>query len=208
MAEIIPSINASTFDEVQSLISKVEPHVSWCHIDVTDGVFSPHPTWNTPQDLARLDTSLNIEVHLMIKNPDRVLTSWLRDPIERIIVHVEEVESVRGLMRQCHEDGRGFGLALLPDTPVDRVLPWLDELDIVQALAVSPGPAGQKMAKSTYEKIRTMRNACSWCIIEVDGGINIRTAKKAIAAGANTLVASSYIFGSDDISRAIKQLRQ
>ena len=83
MVEIIPSINAQTFREVQEKIKKIEPHVSWCHLDVTDGIFSTHPTWNNPADLADLKTKLYAEVHLMAMSPEAIVGEWLQPPIDR-----------------------------------------------------------------------------------------------------------------------------
>ena len=93
MAEIIPSINAATFEEVQKKIALVESYVSWCHLDVTDGVFSKHPTWRDPYDLTRLRTRLKAEMHLMVEEPEKIVEQWLVEPIRRIIVHLEAAKN-------------------------------------------------------------------------------------------------------------------
>ena len=86
--EVIPSINVPTFEEVKERIAKVEPYVKWCHLDVTDGVFSKHLTWHDPRDLPALDTKLNVEVHLMVADPEKILDQWLVKPVKRVIVHL------------------------------------------------------------------------------------------------------------------------
>src|SRR4029077_9155993 len=103
MPEIIPSINAPTFPEVQQRIASVEPFVSWCHIDVTDGVFSPHATWQNPADLASLQTTLNVEVHLMIMEPEKSIGLWLLPNVKRIIIHQEATDDIAGIVEKCHD---------------------------------------------------------------------------------------------------------
>ena len=94
MVEVIPSINCQTFEEVQERVKKIEPYVSWCHLDVTDGIFSKHTTWNNPADVSFLDTKLKAEVHLMVQEPEKIIDQWLIRPIRRVIVHLEAVKDV------------------------------------------------------------------------------------------------------------------
>ena len=208
MIEVIPSINAPTFDEVQERIAKVEPYVSWCHLDVTDGVFSAHPTWRTPADIARLKTLLAVEVHLMIADPDGVITQWFVPQVRRIIVHMEAITSPEVIIRQCYEAGKEIGLAINPDTPWTAFEAWFGRVDLFLPLGVPPGASGQK---SDWDlilgKIASIRNVCPSCIIEADGGINQKTAAVAVAAGADILVAGSAIFDAPDIATAIHDLQ-
>lgn len=206
MIQILPSINVQTFEEAQDRIKKVEPYVSWCHLDVTDGVFSKHPTWHNPQDLPVLQTALNVEVHLMIAEPEKMIEQWLVKPVKRVIVHLEAARDVEFIIKKCHEVGVEIGLAINPDTFWGRLEPWLEKVDMVQTLAVTPGPSGQKMGEETLDKVRHLRTACPGCRIEVDGGVNKETARQAIDAGADMLVAGSYLFNSLDIKVAIDEL--
>ncbi|MBI2053672.1 MAG: hypothetical protein HYT41_02920 [Candidatus Sungbacteria bacterium] len=208
MLEIIPSINAPTFAEVQRQIVKVEPYVSWCHIDVTDGVFSSHPTWREPADLARLKTSLNAEVHLMIAEPDKMIAQWLVPPVRRVIVHLEATKNPEALIHQCREAGIEIGLAVNPDTPWTLFEPWFGRADLFLPLGVAPGASGQKPDWDVIlGKIAAIRQACPSCIIEADGGVNRETAQDVGAAGANILVAGSAIFEASDIAQSINALR-
>ena len=206
MAEIIPSINAATFVEVRKLIKRVEPHASWCHLDVTDGMFSKHLTWHDPAELPLLDTTLNVEVHLMIQEPEKVIDQWLVYPIKRVIVHLEASKDIDFIIHRCREAGIELGLAVRPETFWGLLVPWAKNIHFMQLLAVNPGPSGQQMSEEIVDKIAHLRESCPACIIEVDGGVNPETAKRAREAGADFLVSAGYIFSHSDIGSAIKEL--
>lgn len=206
MVEIIPSINVTTFAEVQERIAKVESYTSWCHLDVTDGVFSKHLTWNNPADLERLQTKLSVEVHLMIEEPENVLEEWLVDQIKRVIVHYEATDSIELILEKCRKAGKEIGVAIKPGTDWKVLEPLFGKFDLVQVLAVEPGPAGQGLTADTFEKIRAIREACPDCVIEIDGGMNLETARLAAEAGANLIVSASYLFSQPDIKEAIENL--
>ncbi|MBI3443027.1 MAG: hypothetical protein HY007_04640 [Candidatus Sungbacteria bacterium] len=207
MADIIPSINVPTFAEVQERITKVEPYVSWCHLDVTDGVFSKHETWRNPADLPRLETKLNAEVHLMVEKPETVIEQWLAEPIRRVIAHFEALTDPELIIRKCHDAGIQVGFAVRPDTPVALLDPWLQKVDMVLLLRVQPGASGQQIHSEMLGEIAHVRNACPGCIIEVDGGVSVDNAKRAADAGANLLVAGAAIFNQQDMQKAIEELR-
>jgi len=225
MIEVIPSINVQTFEEVREWIKKVEPYVSWCHLDVTDGIFSKHETWRDPADLPKLagflnglagsdpakqgQTLFNVEVHLMIAEPEQYIEKWLIPPVKRIIVHVEAAKDLDLIIQKCREAGIEAGLAINPETPWDRLQPWFGKVDIVQTLNVHPGSSGQKAYwQETLPKIEHIRKSCPLCIIEVDGGVDPETAKKAIECGANLLVAGNYIFNAKDTKKAVEELNK
>lgn len=207
MVEIIPSINVRTFEEVRERIKKVEPYVNWAHLDITDGVFSKHPTWNEPQDLLNFETKLNLEVHLMVENPEKVLEQWLVGRIKRVIVHLEATKNLDLIIQKCHEAGVQIGLALNPETPWQKASPWFKKVDTILMLEVHPGPSGQPVAEDAFEKVASIHESCPECIIEFDGGVNPETAQKAREAGASILIAGNYIFGSRDTKQAIEILR-
>ena len=207
MTEIIPSINVPTFTEVQERIAKVEPYVSWCHLDVTDGVFSKHKTWRDPVDLSQLQTTLNVEVHLMIEKPEAVIEKWLVKPIKRVIVHFEALADPDLVIQKCRNEDVQIGLAIKPNTPVGLLDPWLSKIDIVLLLRVYPGASGQQVQWELLEQIAYVRKSCPGCIIEIDGGVNVDNAKRAIDAGANLLVAGGAIFDNSNIEKAIQELK-
>lgn len=206
--EIIPSINARTFEEVQERITKIEPFVEWCHLDVTDGVFSTHPTWREPEDLTRLATTLRIEAHLMVEEPERVIDEWLVKPVTRIIVHAEAVKNMPLLIKKCQDAGIQIGLAIRPDTSWEALMPWAAQVNLVQLLAVNPGPSGQKMDIGTADKLAHLRHECPDCIIEIDGGVTLETGRAIARQGANILVVGSALWGASDIGHTIEEFKQ
>lgn len=209
MAEIIPSINAPTFAEVQERIIKVEPFVSSCHLDVTDGIFSRHPAWRDPQDLPLLKTKLKCEAHLMIAEPERVIEQWLVEPIKRVIVHLEAAKDPDMIIKKCRDAGREVGFAINPETPWELLKPWFGKVDIVLPLGVSPGASGQQANWDLIlGKIASIRAACLVCIIEADGGVNKESASRARDAGADILVVGAAIFDAPDIAAAIDSLKK
>lgn len=206
-AIIIPSINVPTFIEVQERIKRIEPYVQWCHFDVTDGLFSAHETWRDPADLSQLRTSLKAEVHLMVQNPENILDKWLVRPVKRVIVHLEAVSDIDLIIQKCHKKGIEIGLAINPETPWEKLEPWLDKVDMVQVLTVHPGPSGQEVNwPEMLQKVMHIRKSCPSCTIEVDGGVNPESAKKAAEAGAIILVSGAYIFNSNSVKEAIETL--
>ena len=207
MVEIIPSINAPAFEEVRERIARVEPYVSWCHLDVTDGIFSRHPTWRDPADLSRLQTTLKTEVHLMVEEPEKIIDRWLVEPVRRVIIHLEAAKNPELVIQKCHAAGREVGFAIRPDTSWERLRPWFDKIDVVVFLRVPPGASGQQMPSEMLDEIRHLRAACPQCIIEVDGGVNPETAERAASAGADLLVAGAAIFNNSDIAKAIDKLK-
>ena len=206
-SEIIPSINVPTFKELKERIQKVEPYVGWCHLDVTDGVFSSHETWRSPKDLLDLETSLNIEVHLMVSNPDEVIDDWLITPVKRVIVHTEAVRNFDLIREKCRDRGIELGVAVNPETPAEAFEPYIGKADVFLFLTVPPGPSGNPMHPNTVGKIMSFRKSCVECIIEVDGGVNEETGKEVVRAGANLLAAGKYIFDSPDIQYAVISLQ-
>lgn len=205
--EIIPCINVPTFGEVTTRAKKIEGLVAWCHIDVTDGKFSLHKTWNDPMDLRHFETPLSIEMHLMVNEPEKVISQWLVPCVKRIIVHFEAAKDIEKMQKICRDAGVEFGLAARPEMPMDLLDQWLGKVDLIQVLAVNPGPSGQELQEVIFEKIIHIRLKCSGCIIEVDGGMNQKTIPRAVFSGASLVVAASAIFTKPDVPLAIANLR-
>ena len=208
MVEMIPSINAPTFEEVQKRIRKIEPFAEWCHLDVTDGVFSTHPTWRTPADLAALKTRLRVEAHLMMEEPERLISKWLVAPVSRVIVHVEAAKDMPLLITKCQGAGIQIGLAIRPDTSWEALVPWAEQVDLLQILAVDPGPSGQQMNEGTIDKLVHLRKKYPQCRIEIDGGITLDTGSILAKHGADILVVGSAIFNASDVEHAIREFEQ
>ena len=199
---VIPAINETNFQSVKERIKQAQSFgAEWVHIDVADGKFTKNILWNNPEDLENLYTTdyeprTNFEVHLMVENPDEVLDEWLDAGVKRVIVHVESARDVDIMKMKCLALGIEFVLASNPDTQVDKLLEYKNDVDGFLVLAVNPGLAGQKFQENQLEKIKTLRQKSPDAKIEVDGGVNLETAPKIKTAGADILVAASAVWGS------------
>ena len=205
--EIVPAVNAETFDEVTRRIRKVEPFVNWVHVDVADGSFTPNTLWHTPDDLLNLKTSLFIELHLMLDDIDTKIEQWLLPNVRRNIFHVEATKNADEIIEKCHVSDISAGISIRPDTVVHKLFPFMGKADLFQTLAVHPGISGQEFDESTLDKIALLRMRCAECIIEVDGGVSSENSGLIYEKGANIAVAGSAIFDAPDIEKAIDALK-
>lgn len=207
---VIPSVNAKKFSLVKEGLNKVRKlGASWAHLDIADGKFTKIKLWNNPADLKRLrmkNEKIKLEAHLMVKNPDAVLGNWLAAGVKRLIVHVESAKDILAMVKKCRKAKAELALALNPKTPVEKLLPYKNQIKQVLILAVTPGPAGQKFGPGQLEKIRSLRQLMPDVKIEVDGGINLETARLCKKAGADILVSASYIFNSRNPKKAYLEL--
>ncbi len=236
MNKVIPSINCAEFACIKERIVTAGKFADWVHIDISDGKFTqhhfdksnasfsksngfnqsgagftPHVSWNNPEELHqfRIQNSefrINFEVHLMVEDPEAQVDSWLRAGAKRIIVHLESMRDPVYISEKCKQYGAEFFLAINPLTEVERLLVHLDDVAGVLALAVFPGPSGQKMRPEVLEKIKYLRENNPDLTIEIDGGVNLETAKLAKAAGANIFVSGAHIFNNSDPQKAYAEL--
>lgn len=205
MIEIIPAINVDSFEEIKKRIKLVETYTKWIQLDVADGTFTKNTIWHNAQDLLELETSLNIEVHLMLSDIDRRINDWLLPNIKRIIFHISATKDPDFVIQKCRDNGKEAGIAIGPDESLLKAMHYRGKVALFQILGVRPGVPGQKIEEEAFERIKEMRKFCPSCIIEVDGGINKETAKRAVEAGADIIVAASAIFNGD-IKKNIKEL--
>lgn len=209
MVEIIPAILAKDFDEVREKIDSVENYVSWVQIDVADGDFAPNLTWGDPIALKYYDPGVFMEVHLMISRPESVISDWVKSGAKRIYFHYEATSQYEEIVSCIKKNKIEAGIALLPETPLSNIDSIVKSLDAVLIFSGSLGfYGGDFNEEATLTKISALRKAQPDIIIEVDGGMNPKTAKKVVEAGADAVVAGSYIFGSKDIKKAIEELKK
>jgi ribulose-phosphate 3-epimerase len=206
--EVIPAINAQNLAEIKERLALVEPHVKWVHLDVADGTFTPNTLWYEPSELGEIKTKLKIEAHLMVADIDSKIAPWLaRAEVARVIFHAEAAQDPSAVISACAVAGKEVGLSVKPDIKWEAIQPYLEKINLVQILAVSPGRAGQDFDEHALEKISAVRKSCPSCIIEVDGGMNMETVALAKKAGADIVVAASAIFGGGEIGEKIRELR-
>jgi ribulose-phosphate 3-epimerase len=211
--QIIPVLNCldrESAEEKIAVAKKFLKHGDFLHIDVADGAFTFHKTWNDAAGWTALHPSFPLEVHLMVEHPDALIAPWLAAGAKRFIVHIETVDedALKSITAKCKAGGAELMLSSNPETPADEFTPYLHDVSCFQILAVNPGLAGQKFLPLTLEKVKWLKAARPDAIIEVDGGITPEWALRAKDAGADIVVSASYIFGSDDPERAYAELKK
>lgn len=208
MIEVIPAIIAQDFKELEEKIKRVESYVNWVQLDVMDGQFVDNSTWNQPDDLKNLKTDLKMEAHLMIAEPEKHLDNWIESGIKRFIFHFESTDRPREIIDKVKKAGLEVGLAINPETSIEVVDNFINQLDLILIMTVYPGRGGQELLPETLVKIKQLRQRYKDVNIEVDGGINPKSAPLVIQAGANLLASGSAVFKSENIEEAIKKLKE
>ena len=182
------------------------------HLDVMDGHFVPNLSFGLATVTASKKlTRLTIEVHLMISNPDTTIDRYLKAGADRIIFHIETSKTIDNNIKQITDCGRQVGLAIKPKTPIEQLFPYLAELDIVTIMTVEPGFSGQQFMPAMLDKIKHLSRHCRdqglATMIEVDGGINDKTARLSIASGASILVVGAYFYDNDNHDQLVEHLK-
>jgi len=210
---IAPSLLASDFARLGEEVRTVAAAgADWLHLDIMDGHFVPNISFGPMVVKAlRAAAALPFDVHLMIAPTDPFLAAFAEAGADHICVHVEAGPHLHRSLQTIRGLGKLAGVAINPATPAEAIAPVLDMIDLVNVMTVNPGFGGQKFLPSQLEKIATLRrmiDATGRAIrIEVDGGITAATAPDAIAAGADTLVAGTSVFGAADYAAAIASMR-
>ena len=205
---IAPSMLAADFGRLAEEIRRVEQAgADWIHLDVMDGHFVPNLTIG-PQVVASLrpSTRLPMDVHLMIERPEDYVGPFVKAGADRVTVHAEATGDLPGLVRQIRGLGAKVGVAIRPQTGLDVLRSCLDQIDLALLMTVNPGFGGQAFMPEVLPKIEQLRKIYSRHI-QVDGGINEETAASSRSAGADVLVAGTYIFRAPDPRKAIAALK-
>jgi ribulose-phosphate 3-epimerase len=210
MIRIAPSILSADFGRLGEQVAAAEAGGADCiHCDVMDGHFVPNLTFGPlVVEAVRRVTSLPLDVHLMIEQPERYIPAFVQAGATSLSVHGETCPHLHRTIQQIHELGARASVALNPATPLNTLDEILIELDMVLVMTVNPGFGGQAFIEASLDKVRRLRARASALEgrrkrlqpldIEVDGGINVQTVGRVVAAGANVLVAGSAIFGSSE----------
>ena len=185
----------------------------WVHLDVMDGHFVPNLTFG-PKMVADLHkaTRLPLDVHLMIERPDDWVDRYVDAGAAYVVIHVEAAQAVSATLARIRARGAKAGITLNPDTPVDRVLPFLDEVDLALVMSVNPGFGGQKFIESALGKLQRLRKEIDTrhlaVELEIDGGVKLDNVRRVIAAGASVVVAGSAVFEAPEgVEAAVRRFR-
>jgi ribulose-phosphate 3-epimerase len=213
MVKIAPSILSADFAKLGEEINAVEKAgADYIHIDVMDGHFVPNITIGPLiVNAIRPITTLPLDVHLMIENPDQYIEAFAKAGADYITVHVEACRHLHRTIHYIKSFGVKAGVVLNPATPVETIQHIIADIDMVLLMSVNPGFGGQKFIPEVLPKIRKVKKMADDkgldLEIEIDGGVNPETAKMCIEAGANVLVAGSAIYNEDDYAKAISLIR-
>lgn len=213
MIKIAPSILSADFAQLGAEVQEVvEAGADWIHIDVMDGHFVPNITIGPLiVEAIRPVTTIPFDVHLMIENPDQYIEAFAKAGADYITVHVEACTHLHRTLQLIKSYDVKPGVVLNPHTPIESILPILEEVDLVLFMTVNPGFGGQAFIPSVLKKVKTLREIIEeqqlTIDIQIDGGINEETIVEAVEAGANVFVAGSAIYGKENRKEALERIK-
>ena len=207
--KIAPSILSADRNKLNEEVKEIENYAELIHVDIMDGKFLPPVTFKA-EEIKKIKTKLPLDVHLMVEKPlkEGFIDSYIDAGADIITIHEEAKEDIDECIDYIKSKGIKAAISINPPTPLEKIIRYVDKVDMVLVMSVNPGYAGQEFIESVLEKIRELRKIKPDLDIEIDGGISRDTIKKAADAGANIFVAGSAIFGEKDRKKAIEELRR
>jgi ribulose-phosphate 3-epimerase len=214
--EVIPVVNCEDRTCAEKKLIALSSFLEsghFIHVDVTDGVFTPHKTWNDAsawKELLNARFHFQLEVHLMVEHPTIWIMPWIAAGVKRFIVHVEAIDEIsfKKIKELCDQGGATLMLSSNPETPIEAFSPYFTICNWFQVLSVHPGLAGQPFLSLTLEKTSWLRRREPHAIIEMDGGMNPETAESAKNAGADIIVSASDIFNNQNPKKEYERLKK
>ena len=210
---LAPSLLAADFGNLQQAIEMVNAsEADWFHIDIMDGVFVPNISYGMPVlSVIHKHATKPLDVHLMIVDPSRYISTFAKLGSNILTVHYEACTHLHRTLQAIKSEGMKTGVALNPHTPVALLEDIIQEVDVLLLMSVNPGFGGQSFIENTYKKVRQAKmlieQAGASTLIEIDGGVSLKNAKALVEAGADALVAGSFVFNAANPTQTIADLK-
>ena len=210
---LAPSLLAADFGNLQQAIEMVNAsEADWFHIDIMDGVFVPNISYGMPVlSVIQKHATKPLDVHLMIVDPSRYISTFAKLGSDILTVHYEACTHLHRTLQAIKAEGIKAGVALNPHTPVVLLEDIIQEVDVLLLMSVNPGFGGQSFIENTYKKVRQAKilieQAGASTLIEIDGGVSLKNAKALVEAGADALVAGSFVFNAANPTQTIADLK-